>query len=171
MEISEQIAYWKNLADSDLEVARRFLQRGEDLHYCLFFCHMSLEKLIKGLVVAATKQAPPKIHDLMAQQSIPDSIFHDVRKLMAELEKENIRIERAILFGSQVLGTASEYSDIDVALVSPDFSGTRFLDNQRMTKAILRVNSGIETHPYTREDFLDSPFVRDEILRYGVEVR
>lgn len=65
MEIPEQVAYWKNLADSDLEVARRFLQRGEDLHYCLFFCHMSLEKLIKGLVVAATKETPPKIHDLL----------------------------------------------------------------------------------------------------------
>lgn len=107
----------------------------------------------------------------MAQQSLHDSIFNDVRKLIVELEKENIRIERAILFGSQVLGTATEYSDIDVALVSPDFSGTRFLDNQRMTNAILRVNSGIETHPFTREDFLDSPFVRGEILRYGIEVK
>lgn len=65
MEISEQIVYWKNLAASDLEVARRFLQRQEDLHYCLFFCHMSLEKLIKGLVVAATHTTPPKIHDLL----------------------------------------------------------------------------------------------------------
>lgn len=107
----------------------------------------------------------------MAQQSIFESIFSDIRKLIVELEKENIRIERAILFGSQVLGTATECSDIDVALVSPDFSGTRFLDNQRMTRAILRVNSGFEAHPYTREDFLDSHFVRDEILRYGVEVR
>ncbi len=65
MEITEQIAYWKNLAESDLEVARRFLQRKEDLHYCLFFCHMSLEKMIKGLVVAATQATPPKIHDLL----------------------------------------------------------------------------------------------------------
>ncbi len=107
----------------------------------------------------------------MVEQPIPESIFRDIRKLIAELEKENIRIERAILFGSHARGSASEYSDIDVALVSPDFSGTRFLDNQRMIKATLRVNHGIETHPFTREDFLDSPFVRDEILPYGIEIK
>ncbi len=106
----------------------------------------------------------------MVEQSISESIFSDIRKLIVELEKENIRIERAILFGSRVRGTASEYSDIDVALVSPDFSGTRFLDNQRMIKATLRINTRLETHPFTREDFLDSPFVRDEILPYGIEV-
>jgi len=65
MAIAEQVAYWQTLAESDLEVARRFLRRGEDLHYCLFFGHMSLEKLIKGLVVTATKTMPPRIHDLL----------------------------------------------------------------------------------------------------------
>lgn len=107
----------------------------------------------------------------MAQTSVSREILNDIQKLVVELEKDSIRIERAILFGSQARGTASEYSDIDVALVSNDFSGTRFLDNQRMTKTILRVNRWIETHPFTREDFLDSPFVRDEILPHGIEVK
>jgi HEPN domain-containing protein len=61
----EHIAYWKKLAEADLEVARGFLQRGYDLHYCLFFGHMSLEKLLKGLIVAATQAMPPRIHDLL----------------------------------------------------------------------------------------------------------
>jgi len=61
----EHIAYWKKLADADLEVARGFLQRGYDLHYCLFFGHMSLEKLLKALVVAVTQEMPPRIHDLL----------------------------------------------------------------------------------------------------------
>ncbi|NUM73806.1 HEPN domain-containing protein [candidate division KSB1 bacterium] len=65
MNAAEHIAYWQTLAESDLEVARRFLQRGENLHYCLFFGHMSLEKLLKGLIVARTHEMPPKIHDLL----------------------------------------------------------------------------------------------------------
>ncbi len=65
MTITEQVAYWQTLAETDLEVARRFLQRGENLHYCLFFGHMSLEKLIKGLVVLVKNEMPPKIHDLV----------------------------------------------------------------------------------------------------------
>jgi hypothetical protein len=44
----EHIAYWKKLAESDLEVARGFLRRGHDLHYCLFFGHMSLEKIAQS---------------------------------------------------------------------------------------------------------------------------
>lgn len=33
MNAAEQVAYWQTLAESDLEVARRFLQRGENLHF------------------------------------------------------------------------------------------------------------------------------------------
>ena len=61
----EHIAYWKNLAESDLEVARGFMRRRHDLHYCLFFGHMSLEKLLKALVVAVTQEMPPRVHDLL----------------------------------------------------------------------------------------------------------
>lgn len=31
---------------------------------CLFFCHLVLEKLLKGLVVKRTEKAAPCIHDL-----------------------------------------------------------------------------------------------------------
>jgi len=98
-------------------------------------------------------------------------ILRDIKKLITELEKDDITIERAILFGSYALDTATEWSDIDVALVSPAFSGSRFDDNCRIRKTKLRVNTNFHTHPYTREDFLDSPFVRDEILPHGIEVK
>ncbi len=65
MTIAEQVVYWKNLAASDLEVARGFLQRGRDLHYGLFFGHMSIEKLLKALLVAVKQETPPRIHDLI----------------------------------------------------------------------------------------------------------
>lgn len=107
----------------------------------------------------------------MDARTIPEAIIRDIRQLIAELSRENIRIERAILFGSQVRGTATEWSDIDVALVSPDFSGSRFDDNCRIRKAKLRTNKRFETHPFTREDFESSPFVHAEILKEGVEIR
>ena len=98
-------------------------------------------------------------------------ILQDIKKLISELERENITIERAFLFGSHARGAATEWSDIDVALVSPVFSGSRFDDNCRIRKTKLRINSNLHTHPFTREDFLDSPFVRDEILPHGIEVK
>lgn len=107
----------------------------------------------------------------MATTAVSENIFHDIQRLIAALRAEDIQIERAILFGSYARGNATEWSDIDVALVSPDFSGSRFDDNCRIMKTKLRINTRLETHPFTREDFLDSPFVRDEILRHGIEVK
>lgn len=107
----------------------------------------------------------------MAVTTISETIIRDIRQLIAELDKENIKIERAILLGSQVRGSATEWSDIDVALVSPDFSGSRFDDNCRIRKIKLRANKHFDTHPFTREDFDASPFAQEEILRYGVEVQ
>lgn len=107
----------------------------------------------------------------MATTTVSENIFHDIKRLIAALQAEDIQIDRAILFGSYAHGNATEWSDIDVALVSPDFSGSRFDDNCRIMKTKLRINTRIETHPFTREDFLDSPFVRDEILPHGIEVK
>ena len=107
----------------------------------------------------------------MAARTISETIIRDIRHLIAELGKENIRIDRAILFGSQVRGTATEWSDIDVALVSPDFSGSRYDDNCRIRKIKLRANKHFDTHPFTREDFDASPFAHQEILKYGVEIQ
>jgi predicted nucleotidyltransferase len=107
----------------------------------------------------------------MDRKTIPPHIRADIRRLIQELDAENINVERAFLFGSQASGGATEWSDIDVALVSPDFTGNRFDDNCRIRKAKLRVNRRFDTHPFTREDFSDSPFVRDEILKHGIEVK
>ncbi|RMD92538.1 MAG: nucleotidyltransferase domain-containing protein [Calditrichaeota bacterium] len=106
----------------------------------------------------------------MARDQVPKSVKREVRKLIKALESEKIRVERVILFGSYAKGEQRRYSDIDVAIVSPDFTGIRFEDNRRLLKVKLLLNSRIETHPYTPEDFADSPFVRDEILEYGIEI-
>ena len=43
-----------------------------------------------------------------------------IRRFLSELKKE-IRIERAILFGSYARGKAKRYSDVDIAIISADF--------------------------------------------------
>ena len=58
-----------------------------------------------------------------------------------------------------------------MALVSPDFSGSRYDDNCRIRKIKLRANKHFDTHPFTREDFDASPFAHQEILKYGVEIQ
>lgn len=48
-----------------------------------------------------------------------------VRDYIKLLRMKNIRVENAILFGSCSAGRAYEDSDIDVALIGPDFGRDR----------------------------------------------
>ena len=47
-----------------------------------------------------------------------DKIVPIIKLYIKELQKHNILIQQAILFGSYVKGSANEDSDIDIALVS-----------------------------------------------------
>ncbi len=62
-DINKQIAYWKKSAERNWKSAQGLLKLK---HYdaCLFFCHLTLEKLLKGLAVKRTSEPAPYIHDL-----------------------------------------------------------------------------------------------------------
>ena len=55
---------WFFQSDYDLETAYQMLQSGRNV-YCIFMCHLSLEKALKGLFVKRLNEFPPKLHDLM----------------------------------------------------------------------------------------------------------
>ncbi len=62
-EIDKNIQYWQESSDQDLKVAEELFKLG---HYpqCLFFCHLSVEKLLKAIVVKITGDYPLYTHDL-----------------------------------------------------------------------------------------------------------
>lgn len=101
---------------------------------------------------------------------ISDKIKNLIKKFVDEAKKDNISISQAFLFGSYAKGTNHEYSDIDVAVVSLDFEGIRYYDNQKLFDARYNTSIDLETHPYRPEDFTeDNPFVR-EILETGIRI-
>ena len=63
LNIPKQIAYWTESADDDIETAGILIEKGKFVHG-LFFCHLSIEKIIKALVVKETRGIPPKSHDI-----------------------------------------------------------------------------------------------------------
>ena len=56
--------YWLEVAVHDLETADSLFRTGK-YDYCLFLCHLSLEKLLKALVVHAIREHPPLTHNLL----------------------------------------------------------------------------------------------------------
>jgi len=63
-DISRITKYWLEAAEHDLEMANSLFRTGK-YDYCLFLCHLSLEKLLKALVTRATKNHPPFTHNLL----------------------------------------------------------------------------------------------------------
>lgn len=63
MRPQEEILYWVEIARDDLRVARNLLISGDRLH-ALFFCHLSIEKMLKALFVKVNRTSPPPIHHL-----------------------------------------------------------------------------------------------------------
>jgi HEPN domain-containing protein len=63
LNVPKQIEYWQNGATDDLETASILVDNKKYIHG-LFFCHLSIEKIIKAHVVKVTNEIPPKSHDL-----------------------------------------------------------------------------------------------------------
>lgn len=61
--------------------------------------------------------------------------------------RERIELTRVILFGSQAADTAHEWSDIDLAIFSPDVAGMELLDKVRLATD-LQLSCGAELEPH-----------------------
>lgn len=63
IDLNKQIDYWTRGAASDLETAI-LLAAGKKYIEGLFFCHLTIEKSLKALVVKNSGQLAPKSHNL-----------------------------------------------------------------------------------------------------------
>ena len=94
------------------------------------------------------------------------------RLLAEQLEKRGLKIQRTFLFGSQLTGTATKDSDVDIALVSDQFSGIRFKDVLMLIPLLAGLPSRLEIHPYNSKDFSDpSNWFAEHIRTNGLEVK
>lgn len=101
---------------------------------------------------------------------IPDRVQKIIDTYLKALEANEIPVKEAILFGSYAHGKYTEWSDIDIALVSTIFEGNRFADRGKIRKINLSVSSDLEVLPFHPKDFTsDDPFVK-EIIETGVKI-
>ena len=98
-----------------------------------------------------------------------DAITHTLHFINL-LQKSGITISSAFLFGSCARNDATEQSDIDIAVISPDFTGFRFDDLGRIARCKLQSNNDIDVVPIAEKNFsMNDPFIK-EIVATGVKV-
>lgn len=83
--------------------------------------------------------------------------------------QEKYDIEAVYIFGSYAKGTQNADSDIDVAIISKDFSD-RIDDMIELLMLKTNIDLRIEPHPFSSGEFAeDNPFVQ-EIKNTGLKV-
>ena len=101
---------------------------------------------------------------------IPNRVKETLDRYLTALRENNIPVNRAILFGSYANGKFNDWSDIDIAIVSDIFEGSRIRDRSKIRRITLSVSCDIEVLPYKTDDFNeDDPFVR-EIIETGIRI-
>ena len=81
-------------------------------------------------------------------------------------------VTSASLFGSHARGTATEDSDIDVCIVSPQFGRDYIEEMVQLRKIALTIDSRIEPVPLAPEDVVDRlATLPSEIRAYGMSLK
>lgn len=62
--MDKNIANWIRSSNYDLKTSEHMFKTGRYI-YVLFMCHLSVEKLLKGMYEATFKKVPPKTHNLI----------------------------------------------------------------------------------------------------------
>ena len=81
-----------------------------------------------------------------------------------------IHIGAMYLFGSHAEGRATKDSDIDVAIVSNDFSGSRYYDSLKLSKIRNAVDVTIEPIAYRTDDFIMEDPLVSQIVKTGIKI-
>lgn len=88
-------------------------------------------------------------------------VLKNVQSFLDKLRRTGFHISKAYIFGSYASGQVDKWSDIDVAIVSPQISNDRFEERIRLTELALSIDNRLEPLPFNPDNFNDDdPFVR-----------
>ncbi len=99
-----------------------------------------------------------------------ESIIEKVRRLLDVLTSQKLRIFAAYLYGSYAVGNPHQDSDIDVAIISPDFSDARMDDWIRLNVPASHIDARMEVMAFKPEQFCDEHPLAWEIKTKGVKL-
>ena len=91
---------------------------------------------------------------------VKKEIIEKIRRFVYLLEnREEIKIEKVILYGSSVRGKSRPDSDIDVAIVSPQFGKDRLEEGAKLFEIAMEVDSKIEPVPISTKAWQEDTWI------------
>jgi len=104
---------------------------------------------------------------------VEKEIIEKISKFVKELRRRKIRVAKVVLYGSRVSGKAHEYSDIDVAIVSPDFGKDRYREGAKLFEIASEIDARIEPVPLSLKAYKNDTWVPliYEIREKGLDLK
>jgi uncharacterized protein len=95
-----------------------------------------------------------------------------INKYILYLKKSNLEFEKVYLFGSYAKNKQAAYSDIDLAFIFDKQKQLDYFDLQVLMLTLASdIDTRIEPHPMSSDDFTPDNPLAFEILNTGKEIR
>jgi predicted nucleotidyltransferase len=88
------------------------------------------------------------------------------------LTSKGIRVEKAVLYGSYASGNVHTGSDLDLAIISPDFGKNRFEEGKMLLQLAWRIDPRFEPIPISSDSYENDTWIPliYEIKEKGIEL-
>jgi predicted nucleotidyltransferase len=96
-----------------------------------------------------------------------------LKELHQALKKRGIRVTKIILYGSRASGRYHKDSDIDIAVVSPDFGKDRFEEGVMLFQIACKIDPRFEPVPLSVKSYKKDTWIPliYEIRKNGKEIK
>jgi len=102
--------------------------------------------------------------------NIPEAVRSGIEKYVERIRQE-IPVDKAILFGSYASGTFDDGSDIDLAIFSNYFQGMKRVDSIAFLLGhAMDYDLDLEPVAFTPDEYSERLGMVDEILKTGIEI-
>ena len=97
-----------------------------------------------------------------------ETVIRKLREAIDDLKKR-FPVDCAYLFGSYANGNPKPYSDVDIAVVSPEFGKNYVKETVFLMEAFEKTGLVVEPHVFSREEYqLKDPFLFKEVIQKGI---
>ena len=95
-----------------------------------------------------------------------------IKNFINDLIVKGIRVEKAVLYGSYATRKVRPDSDIDIAIISPDFGQDRFNEGKLLMQIAWRIDPRIQPIPISSESYKKDTWLPliYEIRKRGIEI-
>ena len=100
----------------------------------------------------------------------PKDDLEKVIRIFLDAIQKTYRLDSAYLFGSHAKGTSNQWSDIDLAVVSPDFSEDLYEELLALMRLAAEIDDRIEPRPFRPDMFTPNEPLVDEIQKHGLKL-